>query len=56
MFRDLIPLLSNRFHVLTPDYPGMGYSDAPPVDKFIATFESVADVTEKLLQHLARKL
>jgi pimeloyl-ACP methyl ester carboxylesterase len=54
MFRDLIPLLSDRFHVLAPDYPGMGYSDAPPVDKFIATFDSVADVTEKLLQQLGQ--
>jgi pimeloyl-ACP methyl ester carboxylesterase len=54
MFRDLIPFLSDRFHVLAPDYQGMGYSDAPPVDKFIATFDSVADVTEKLLQQLER--
>ena len=29
MFRDLIPKLSDRFHVIAPDYIGFGYSDAP---------------------------
>jgi pimeloyl-ACP methyl ester carboxylesterase len=28
-FHDLIPLLADRFHVIAPDYPGMGFSDAP---------------------------
>ena len=29
MFRDLIPRLAGSFHVIAPDYPGFGYSDAP---------------------------
>ncbi|MBX9646195.1 MAG: alpha/beta fold hydrolase, partial [Xanthobacteraceae bacterium] len=29
MFRDLIPLLADRYHVVAPDYPGFGFSDAP---------------------------
>ena len=29
MFRDLIPLLADRFHLIAPDYPGFGYSSAP---------------------------
>ena len=33
MFRDLIPLLAGDFHLIAPDYPGFGNSDAPPVDE-----------------------
>ncbi len=46
MFRDLIPLLSDRFHVLAFDYPGMGYSEAP-APSFTSTFDSLAAVTVK---------
>src|SRR5215469_10124340 len=31
-FHDLIPLLGDRFHVVAPDYPGLGFSEAPPTD------------------------
>jgi pimeloyl-ACP methyl ester carboxylesterase len=31
-------LLANRFHVIAPDYPGFGYSDAPAAEKFEPTF------------------
>jgi pimeloyl-ACP methyl ester carboxylesterase len=34
MFRDLIPLLSDRFHIVAPDLPGFGQSDMPPREKF----------------------
>ena len=34
MFRELIPLLSDRFFVVAPDLPGFGQSDMPPRDKF----------------------
>jgi hypothetical protein len=54
MFRDLIPLLANQFHLVAPDYPGMGYSEAPPASKFTATFDSVAAVIGHFVaqQHL----
>jgi pimeloyl-ACP methyl ester carboxylesterase len=39
MFRELIPQLSDKYHVVAPDYPGYGYSDAPSTDKFECTFE-----------------
>ena len=51
-FRDLIPLLSDNFHVVAPDYPGMGYSDAPPADKFTPTFDNVTAVIEKFVTGL----
>jgi pimeloyl-ACP methyl ester carboxylesterase len=33
MFRHLIPALADEFHLAAPDYPGFGYSSAPPVDQ-----------------------
>ncbi|WP_024275167.1 alpha/beta hydrolase [Hyphomicrobium sp. 802] len=52
MFRDLIPELDEHFHVLAPDYPGMGNSEAPPAEKFKASFDSVADVIEQFVQEM----
>jgi len=49
MFRDLIPLLADRFHVIAPDYPGYGLSDAPPAEDYEYTFDNAADVVEELL-------
>jgi pimeloyl-ACP methyl ester carboxylesterase len=34
MFRNLIPLLADRYHVIAPDHLGFGLSDAPPADEF----------------------
>jgi pimeloyl-ACP methyl ester carboxylesterase len=44
MFRDLIPLLADRFHVIAPDLPGFGQSDMPARDKFTYTFANIATV------------
>jgi pimeloyl-ACP methyl ester carboxylesterase len=44
MFDALMPLLANRYHLIAPDYPGFGQSDAPPADKFDYTFDHLADV------------
>jgi pimeloyl-ACP methyl ester carboxylesterase len=41
-FHDLIPRLAERFHVIAPDYPGMGYSDAPAPTVLRPTFDDVA--------------
>jgi pimeloyl-ACP methyl ester carboxylesterase len=46
MFRDLIPLLSDTFHLLAPDLPGFGQSDLPPRDRFKYSFENLADVID----------
>jgi pimeloyl-ACP methyl ester carboxylesterase len=56
MFRNLIPQLAERNHVIAPDYPGFGYSDAPSVDRFEYTFDNLASVIEEfLLKKLALK-
>src|SRR5512134_1048589 len=47
MFRNLIPALADRFHLVAPDYPGYGNSSMPTVDKFEYTFDNLADVIEK---------
>jgi pimeloyl-ACP methyl ester carboxylesterase len=49
MFRDLIPQLAARFHVIAPDYVGFGYSDSPDVSKFDYTFDNLAAHVEELL-------
>lgn len=49
MFRELIPKLSERFHVIAPDYIGFGYSDAPEAKQFKYTFDNLAEHVEKLL-------
>jgi pimeloyl-ACP methyl ester carboxylesterase len=47
MFRDLMPLLSNDFHIVAPDLPSFGQSDMPPRDQFTYTFDHIADVIDR---------
>jgi pimeloyl-ACP methyl ester carboxylesterase len=44
MFRNLIPTLGDRYHVVAPDYPGFGHSSMPPRDQFRYTFDNLAKV------------
>jgi pimeloyl-ACP methyl ester carboxylesterase len=50
MFRDLIPLLANDFHIVAPDLPGFGQSDMPPRDKFAYSFDNIARVIERFTE------
>ena len=50
MFRDLIPLLADKFHLVAPDLPGFGQSDMPPRDKFTYTFAKLAEVIERFTE------
>src|SRR6516162_8580248 len=50
MFRDLIPLLRDRYHVVAPDLPGFGFSDAPDRAQFKYTFEHLAEVIERFTE------
>lgn len=49
MFRNLIPELSARYHVLAPDYPGYGASEAPSRADFDYSFANYADLVEKFI-------
>ena len=51
-YRNLIPALAERFHVLAPDYPGFGNSDMPDPKTYSYTFDSTAEVVEALLEKL----
>ncbi|MCJ2133260.1 alpha/beta hydrolase [Methylobacterium sp. J-026] len=44
MFRDLIPLLADRFHLVAPDLPGFGLSEIKPRDAFTYSFDALAKV------------
>ncbi len=52
MFRNLIPQLSDRFHVVAPDYPGYGNSSMPKVDEFDYSFDNLAKIMESFIQKL----
>jgi pimeloyl-ACP methyl ester carboxylesterase len=52
MFRDLIPLLADRYHLLAPDYPGFGYSARPTPGEFVYTFDHLAEVMEGFVDTL----
>lgn len=55
MFRGLIPLLAEKFHVIAPDYIGFGQSDAPSVDDFDYTFDSLTTHVTGLITQLGLK-
>ena len=50
LFRELIPMLSDRFRIIAPDLPGFGQSDMPPRDKFSYTFAKLAEVIERFTE------
>ena len=52
MYRHLIERLAGRFHVLAPDYPGFGHSEAPSTETFSYTFDSLAGIIEKFTDTL----
>ena len=52
-FHDLIPLLADRFHVVAPDYPGMGFSEAPAPTVLRPTFDDVATVIDAFIAQRA---
>jgi len=50
MYRDLIPELADRFHLIAPDLPGFGQSAMKPRDTFSYTFDKVADVIDRFTE------
>jgi pimeloyl-ACP methyl ester carboxylesterase len=55
MYRNLIPKLADRYHVIAPDYPGFGNSGVPDRKNFAYTFDHLAAVTDDLLGQLGAK-
>lgn len=52
MFRNLIPALADKYHVVAPDYPGFGHSSMPSRDQFAYTFDNLAQVIEGFTEKL----
>ena len=52
MFRNLIPALSDRYHVIAPDYPGYGQSSMPSVSEFKYTFDNLTNVVEAFTEKM----
>ncbi|MBY0276809.1 alpha/beta hydrolase [Candidatus Binatia bacterium] len=50
MFRDLIPRLADRYHVIAPDLPGFGFSDAPSRASFTYTFANLARIVGRFTE------
>ena len=55
MFRNLIPALADEYRVVTLDYPGFGQSSMPSRDKFVYTFDNLADVIGKFTEKIGLK-
>lgn len=55
MFRDLIPELADRYHVVAPDLPGFGMTAQPARDRFAYTFENIAKVIGRFTEVLGLK-
>ena len=52
MFRNLIPALADKFHLIAPDYPGFGNSSMPTVDGFQYTFDHLAEIVDKFIERM----
>jgi pimeloyl-ACP methyl ester carboxylesterase len=52
MFRNLIPALADRYHLIAPDYPGFGHSSAPDADQFSYTFDHLAQIMDNFVTQL----
>jgi pimeloyl-ACP methyl ester carboxylesterase len=55
MYRNLIPLLNDQYHVIAPDLPGFGYSDAPHNTEFTYTFDNLTKYIQGLVDQLGLK-
>lgn len=55
MYRNLIPALSDKFHLVAPDYPGFGNSSMPLMSEFDYTFDNIADIIDRFITSIGLK-
>lgn len=55
MYDRLMPLLAAHYHVVAPDYPGFGHSDAPDPERFAYTFDNIASIIDEFTMQLGMK-
>jgi pimeloyl-ACP methyl ester carboxylesterase len=52
MYRDLIPALSDRYHVVAPDLPSFGFTEAPPRESYAYTFDNITKTIDRFTEQL----
>lgn len=52
MYRHLIPVLADRYHLIAPDLPGFGFTEAPARDKYAYTFDQLAQTIDRFAEQL----
>jgi pimeloyl-ACP methyl ester carboxylesterase len=52
MFRQLIPILNEKYRVIAPDLPGFGFSDSPSRNEFVYTFANLTSVLQAFIEKL----
>ncbi len=52
MYRNLIPALAERYHVVAPDMPGFGFTEAPSRDNYAYRFDVLAQVVERFIEKI----
>ena len=55
MFRNLIPALADKYHLIAPDYPGYGHSSMPSRDEFEYSFDNLANIVDKFIHQIGLK-
>jgi len=55
MFRNLIPALAEKYHVVAPDLPGFGFTESPDRKRFRYTFENLAAIIGRFTETLGLK-
>ncbi len=55
MYRDLMSLLSDEYHLIAPDYPGFGLSSTPKIDEFEYTFDNISNIIDQFIDKLELK-
>src|ERR1700743_1229597 len=55
MFRNLIPMLSGKYHVIAPDLPGFGFTESPSRKDFNYTFDNLTAVMQEFIDKLGLK-
>jgi pimeloyl-ACP methyl ester carboxylesterase len=52
MFRDLIPALADKYHVIAPDLPSFGFTQSPPPSEYAYTFDNITSTIDQFTQQL----
>lgn len=52
MYKELMGLLEDQYHVIAPDYPGYGFSDRPSITEYEYTFDNITDTINQFIDKL----